>query len=846
MESVLLSSCHMLWGNHLITGTVIASSSCYVALTINNGQDIGVWNLKVAVKKPLLLVGHHTNITAMSFVTSESASVNLLCSASSDNVILWYMEELEKMTENGQPLKGKVLVSGLGHVSYCCLNRNGSLVALCCARVVLVWSTQTRVNLGKFEDELGGTLLACLFGCYDTVVTVITDRTCKIWDWRTGCILNQMALDGGILSYVVGDEEGQHLISGSTNGILNVYQYNKEFASLKHGLVLDLWKLTREHQRKKLSFMCGRKSSCSIKPQEIGEVIEGHVEAGGCGGESTNFVLALHWITKQQSEISDECQSPIHYLERDDYLVAIATNTSLLIVDLKNHELLGFFDLREKLPVSDPSCASQTVGLLKTAALSVERKENITVYAVLVPLLGEEPWVVKMDLQLSHQDYLNNMFSSLDLNNCEGVDEEQLSFLSSKPPGSGSLLRSELRIKCSKKPQKFRFVSSKNSVLSHPVTFHSKVKSSGYTSTPRHLNQEIDSGWWVGLKSLELWKTRALPYPAAVSALSITGDGRYLACGLADSSVEILNSDQLNHVRTLTGHNGALTSVHFSHSGKWLVIGSADKSCSVWAWNHSEPLLSLGPSKIHQQGLVTGNNKKCQSTFPAEVHHAQFYYLDQFLLVGCRNVLYMYNYYLDRQKDDVFRYIHPSHSQLVASICIPYVKTVTAVGATNEFHSQLAVCATSIRGLSFIDMNTGQVVREENEIHSRPAHCISLNMGSPSTNQPTSAYNLFLTCAITDGIKLWDVRNRRCVKRLKDHPNTRLPCSASFSPCGTYIATGAENRAIYLYDIRGGHINKLGNYSDVILQVIYSPTNPQLVAATLDGTVYTHKPKEKT
>ncbi|XP_076306194.1 WD repeat-containing protein 27-like isoform X2 [Tachypleus tridentatus] len=58
-------------------------------------------------------------------------------------------------------------------------------------------------------------------------------------------------------------------------------------------------------------------------------------------------------------------------------------------------------------------------------------------------------------------------------------------------------------------------------------------------------------------------------------------------------------------------------------------------------------------------------------------------------------------------------------------------------------------------------MNTGQVVREESEIHSRPAHCISLNMGSPSANQPTSAYNLFLTCAITDGIKVWDVRNRR-------------------------------------------------------------------------------------
>ncbi|XP_076308544.1 uncharacterized protein LOC143223961 [Tachypleus tridentatus] len=353
----------------------------------------------------------------------------------------------------------------------------------CESSIFLSGLLDTRIYLGKLEDGLEGKLFACVFGCCDTVVIVVTDRICKVWDWRTGCILSQMALDGGSLSYVVGDEEGQHFISGSTNGILNVYQYDKEFASFKHGLVLDLWKLTREHQRKKLSFMCGGKPLCSIKPQERGEVIEGHVEAGGCGGESTNCVLALHWIIKQQSEMLNGCQSQINYLERDDYLVAVATNTSLLVVDLKSHELLGFFDLREQLPVSDPSCASWTVGLIKTAALSVERKENITVCAILVPLLGEELWVVKMDLQLGHQEYLNNMFSSLELKDSEAVNEEELSFLSCKPPGSSSLLRLELKIKCSRKSQKRRFVSCKNSVLSHPVTFHSKVKSSGYTST---------------------------------------------------------------------------------------------------------------------------------------------------------------------------------------------------------------------------------------------------------------------------------------------------------------------------------------------------------------------------
>ena len=63
---------------------------------------------------------------------------------------------------------------------------------------------------------------------------------------------------------------------------------------------------------------------------------------------------------------------------------------------------------------------------------------------------------------------------------------------------------------------------------------------------------------------------------------------------------------------------------------------------------------------------------------------------------------------------------------------------------------------------------------------------------------------------------------------------------ASFSPCMRYIASGSEDRAAFLYDIRRGTaLAKLqGHHTDVVSCVAWNPLYPQLATASYDGHIH--------
>ena len=56
---------------------------------------------------------------------------------------------------------------------------------------------------------------------------------------------------------------------------------------------------------------------------------------------------------------------------------------------------------------------------------------------------------------------------------------------------------------------------------------------------------------------------------------------------------------------------------------------------------------------------------KDQQPFPSELRHAQFYYLDKFILIASANKLFLYVHFLDATKNDLQRYKTGSRYKLV-------------------------------------------------------------------------------------------------------------------------------------------------------------------------------------
>uniref|UniRef100_A0A3P8NBC2 WD repeat domain 27 n=1 Tax=Astatotilapia calliptera TaxID=8154 RepID=A0A3P8NBC2_ASTCA len=315
-------------------------------------------------------------------------------------------------------------------------------------------------------------------------------------------------------------------------------------------------------------------------------------------------------------------------------------------------------------------------------------------------------------------------------------------------------------------------------------------------------------------------------------------DARVAACTGATAFLRLFFPHQRPEtIHTLTGHLGPVTSAEFcpwnndilvttsedrtfrpisslswSLSRRWWLSASEDLSLQIWTHCNSEPAIIMG-----------------DKMFSKPIRGAQFYYLDKFVLLASGPSLYLYLYNLDITRDDIKRYHQRSVSKLAGCFATTSATDITALSAINDFFSHIVLVCGSDRSIQVFDMNKGTVASEVPDAHSRAIHCITQNKGSAFSSQAPDSYNLFLTSAVTDGMKIWDLRTLRCVRRYENHVNRCQPCSSAVSPCGRFIATGSEDNCAYVYDIRSSnYLHRLQNHSDTVLNVAFNPATPQV------------------
>ncbi|XP_069455501.1 WD repeat-containing protein 27 isoform X8 [Ovis canadensis] len=298
-----------------------------------------------------------------------------------------------------------------------------------------------------------------------------------------------------------------------------------------------------------------------------------------------------------------------------------------------------------------------------------------------------------------------------------------------------------------------------------------------------------------------------------------SGDGQRLACGSADHLFLVCDADLTGTPAVLSGHDGAVGSVCWSHGGRWVLSASQDGTLRVWSVRGPELALRLG-----------------KDTFPKPVQSAQFYYMDAFILASSGPEVQLLKHHIDTSKDDLRRYRQKSWCVPVCRLLSTDATEVTSLSAVNDFHSYLVLTAGRNRTLEVFDLNVGCSAAVITGAHSRPVHQICQNKGSSFATQQSQAYNLFATAATGDGIKLWDLRTLRCERRFEGHPSRSYPCGIAFSPCGRFVACGAEDRHAYVYETSSSTFShRLAGHTSTVTAVAFSPVATQLVTATLDG-----------
>ncbi|XP_029687621.1 WD repeat-containing protein 27-like [Takifugu rubripes] len=767
----------------------VACCQSYCGLPVH-GKDMMIYNNVDTESKPLLLTGHHGQINAMTF--GKGSRPVLLCSASSDYVIVWDIEHCQRRIQEGKVATGTVIGTLLGEITHLSFCFSDERVAACSGTTIHVISSKNRSVISTLRGHLGP-LTAAEFCPWnkDVLVTVSEDRTFKVWDFKDAAVrYDSFVLSASPLVSVLFREENRHLIVGSADGQVWCFSLHDD---LKCHLVtkMDLEKLEKRYK--------GRSGSVSHQTGNAEQSAVGKVEIS-----KPILKMASCFL----------CNDATDEQNRGNSWLCIGSTDGLYVIDLATSELqtaIYFADY--------PNLSITMAGLWALSGGS-----NNSVLTLVGSLFS--PCVALLEFNLCD---LGRIW----------ICDDSLSVFASSPALPESPLNAEFTERKAIHPKK------KAGPKDQPLVFHPKIKSSGYNQAPRRTlfvpktNTGKKSSSKKANRNIDVFHrdpadTAAPSVPQVdvstgnkpVCCLQYSGDGKQILCGLGDSSLLLYSCSLAGSPTVYSGHDKPVSSVSWSLNRRWWLSASEDGSLRVWTHSRAEPAIIMD-----------------NSNFSKPIKSAQFYYLDKFLLLASGPSLHLYLYNIDTSSDDIKRYKKRSVVKLAGSFESTSATNITAMSSINDFFSYVVLMGGSDRSIQVFDMNKGAVAAVLPDAHSRAVHCISHNKGSVFTTQAPELYNLFLTSAVTDGVKIWDLRTLRCTRRYENHVNRVHPCSAAISACGRFIATGSEDNCAYVYDIRSsGYLHKLQNFSNPVLSVGFHPATTQLMTGTLDGKLRLFQP----
>ncbi|XP_014671753.1 PREDICTED: WD repeat-containing protein 27-like [Priapulus caudatus] len=873
------------------THVQVACNGLYVA-SPHGGRTVVVWSLEDISEEVLELQGHSRPVTAVSFGRGS-----LLCSCADDCIILWNIDQAWNTQKQGGRVKGRVVGQDLGAVQYCSFNKDCSLIALCVGKEVVAIGAEVEGYDCTLEGHMAR--VNCAEFCQDRpfmLVTASDDRTFKVWNISTSELIYQSSvISASPFLCMAMSPSAPHVALGTDDGIVRVYDL-EDNGQVRLLSSLDCKKVSSKfegHENKTETLSRGFKKISSLPSWKTHSMScsQDHEDPPRGQMEMGSSVLALYFavpgsFADEETGEGDAAPYPtsvITDLVKSTLNLVIGTTGAIILSNAKTTEAVSYFDLQD--PVQSIAMQKDkeiSLSLADTFAFS-QPDSNPYVWCCIRSLFGKTLDILQLKPSLTsslvgvsaHSESVVSHYVHHD------ATQTELTVLSSAPLCLKSPLRAEYteRELGSAKPNvtvglNAKGRSFKKPAGQNPFIFHDKIKSSGYGSPktrpavmfqpktnikkktpsmkspvkPRKLEQSLGAAMMreYPINSdppTELvHKTEVAERSTSIRCIRISGNGKALACGLANKTAQVLalplDGTSMDKGFHCSGHNGAVSSVSWSHDSKWLLTGSVDKTVKIWCSSYSEPVLTIDSvkQKLTPDGIGTKAAKGYSTQFDKEIKHVQFYYMNKFVILTHGNAFHMLKYHLDTSKDEMKRYVCNSRYKLVKSFEMANTQQITAFSAVNSFYSYIAMCTGSNRAVEVFDMNVGKSVQVLGDVHTRPAHALCQNQGSAFVSHPPENYDLFLTTAVTDGVKLWDLRTSKCVCKYEGHKNRSHACGVAFSPCSRFIAAGSEDKSAYIYDIRTGtYLHKLSGHTDVVSEVAYHPLYCQLLTVSLDG-----------
>ena len=293
-----------------------------------------------------------------------------------------------------------------------------------------------------------------------------------------------------------------------------------------------------------------------------------------------------------------------------------------------------------------------------------------------------------------------------------------------------------------------------------------------------------------------------LDYSGSVYAVAFSSDGKLLASGVGDNTIQLWDAVAQRELTPLTGHEDWVTSVAFSSDGKLLASASADKTVKLWNVKSGGEIKTLRHRSWVQTVQFSSDGQMLASgSYDGKITAWAVDTTSRWFGLRISEI-----FAVEGHRGAVSSIAFSPNADTLASGSYDGTVKLWTVRDESEIrplnghsHSVYAVAfspdgkrlasGSSDNAVKLWNVSTGQAVATLEHI----GYVESLTF-SPDGKMLAAGLT-----SISDNVNLWDVASRTKLASLEGHTNGVT--SVAFSPDGTMLATGSRDSTVLIWNL---------------------------------------------